>query len=72
MSVADAIRAHTLDSAFASFEEDRKGSLEPGKMADITVLSRNLLEIPAKEFLETEVLYTIVGGRIVYQRAATP
>jgi hypothetical protein len=43
------------------------GSLEPGKYADIVVLDRDLLEIPANEILDTTVLFTIVGGEIVYQ-----
>jgi predicted amidohydrolase YtcJ len=45
-----------------------KGSLEAGKLADITVLSQDVFTIPAKEILTTEVLYTILGGKIVYQK----
>ena len=68
IAIEDAIRAYTLDAAYASFEEDRKGSLTPGKVADLAVLSQNLLTIPPREILDTEVLYTLVDGRIVYRR----
>ena len=67
MSRVEALRARTLDAAYAAFEEDIKGSLEPGKLADITVLSKDILEIPPEEILETKVLYTIVGGEVRYR-----
>ena len=57
----------TLDAAYGAFEEDLKGSLEVGKLADMVVLSRDIMTIPAAEILETEVLATILGGRIVYE-----
>lgn len=69
ISVENAIRAYTLNSAYANFEEDIKGSIAVDKLADIVVLSQNLLETEASAILDTDVLYTIVGGRIVYQRA---
>jgi predicted amidohydrolase YtcJ len=68
ISMADAIRAYTYNTAYANFEEKIKGSIEVGKLADLTVLSKNLLRIPPKEILTAEVVYTIVNGRIVYQR----
>jgi predicted amidohydrolase YtcJ len=68
ISIQDAIRAYTYNTAYANFEEKIKGSIEPGKRADLAVLSKNLLRIVAREILKTEVLYTIVGGRIVYRR----
>lgn len=68
INIRDAIKAYTLNSAYANFEESEKGSITVGKLADMTVLSRNLLEIPAEELLETEVLYTIVDSRIVFQK----
>ena len=71
ISIEDAIKAYTYNSAYASFEEDIKGSIKTGKLADLAVLSQNLLEIPAQEILNTETLYTIVGGQIVYQKGAT-
>jgi predicted amidohydrolase YtcJ len=68
ISIQDAIRAYTLNTAYANFEDDIKGSIRAGKLADLTVLSANLLEIKPAEILKTEVLYTIVGGKIVYSR----
>jgi predicted amidohydrolase YtcJ len=69
ISIEEAIRAYTYNTAYANFEEQIKGSVEVGKLADLTVLSKNLLRAPARELLKTEVIYTIVGGKIVYQRA---
>jgi predicted amidohydrolase YtcJ len=69
ISIAEAIKAYTYNTAYANFEETTKGSIEVGKLADLTVLSNNLLKIPSKEFLNTEVIYTIVGGRIVYAKS---
>ena len=63
-----ALRAYTIDSAYAVFEEELKGSLEPGKLADVTVLSKNILEVPEDEIRQAEVLYTIVGGRVLYAK----
>ncbi len=69
ISIEDAIRAYTYGTAYANFEEKIKGSIEVGKFADVTVLSKNLLKVQPKEFLTTDVLYTIVGGKIVYDGA---
>jgi predicted amidohydrolase YtcJ len=68
ISIAEAIRAYTYNTAYANFEEVTKGSIAVGKLADVTVLSKNLLKIEPKEFLTTEVLYTIVGGKVVYSK----
>lgn len=68
LSRTEALRAYTLSAAHAAFEEDIKGSLEVGKLADITVLSQDILTIPEEQIPSTEVVYTIVGGRIAYQR----
>jgi predicted amidohydrolase YtcJ len=70
ISIADAIKAYTYNTAYANFEETTKGSIEVGKLADLTVLSKNLLKIAPKEYLTTDVVYTIVGGKIVYESAA--
>ena len=56
-----------MGNAIAAFEEDIKGSLTPGKLADITVLSRDLLTVPDDEILNIEIVMTIVGGRIRYR-----
>ncbi|MBE3072291.1 MAG: amidohydrolase, partial [Acidobacteria bacterium] len=65
---AEALRAYTLNGAFAAFEEHSKGSLAPGKLADIAVLSKDIMTIPEEEILTTEVLYTIVGGKVLYKK----
>ena len=67
LSRLQALQSYTINNAYAAFEENIKGSLVPGKLADITVLSRDIMTIPEEEILETEVVYTIVGGRIAYR-----
>jgi len=67
MTRMEALYARTLGAAYAAFEEDIKGSLEVGKLADVTVFSRDILTVPADEILETEVVYTIVGGEVRYR-----
>ena len=68
MSREEALRAYTVNGAFAGFEEGLKGSLTPGKLADITVLSRDILTCPEDDIPGTEVLYTIVGGKVLFRR----
>ncbi len=68
MSREEALRSYTWNNAYAAFEENLKGSLEPGKLADITVLSRDIMTIPEDEILATDVVYTIVGGKVAFQR----
>jgi len=70
MTRMEALRSYTIDAAYAGFEEDVKGSLTPGKLADITVLSQDILTIPEEEIPNTRVAYTIVGGRVVYRSGA--
>ena len=65
MSRLEALESYTLHAAYAAFEEDIKGSLEVGKLADIVVLSQDILTIPEEEIPTTEVLHTIVGGKVV-------
>jgi predicted amidohydrolase YtcJ len=69
LTMAEAIKYYTLGAAYASFEEDIKGSLEVGKLADMVVLSQDLLRPNPKNIPMTEVLYTIVGGKIVFDRS---
>jgi predicted amidohydrolase YtcJ len=66
MSRMEALESYTINGAYASFEEDIKGSLTPGKLADITVLSKDILTVPEEEIPATEVVYTIVGGEVKY------
>jgi predicted amidohydrolase YtcJ len=68
LSRMEALQTYTIKSAYAGFEEDIKGSLTPGKLADITVLSRDILTIPEDEIPATEVVYTIVGGKVMYSK----
>ncbi|MEB2783600.1 amidohydrolase [Algoriphagus persicinus] len=68
MTRAQALKAYTLDGAFAEFEEDFKGSIEVGKAADFTVFDQNIMEVPENELLETKVTMTVVGGNIVYSK----
>jgi predicted amidohydrolase YtcJ len=62
----EALRTYTRDCAYAAFEEDIKGTLTPGKVADITVLSRDILTCPEDEIRTTKVVFTIVGGKVQY------
>lgn len=68
MTRAEAIHSYTLGNAYAAFEEKDKGSLEVGKLADIVVLSKDLIKCTDEEILDTDVLYTIVGGFVKYQK----
>jgi len=68
MSRMEALQSYTINGAYASFQEDILGSLTPGKLADITILSKDIMTVAEEEIPSTEVLYTIVGGKIVYQK----
>ena len=68
MSREEALSSYTINPAYAAFEEETKGTLKIGKLADIVVLSQNILIIPEEKIPETEVVYTIVGGKILYQK----
>jgi predicted amidohydrolase YtcJ len=70
VTMADAIRNYTAEGAYASFEEKDKGQIAAGLLADLTVHTRDLLTIKPEEILQTEAAMTILGGRIVYERAA--
>ena len=62
-----ALYSYTMGNAIAAFEEDIKGSLSVGKLADITVLSQDLLAVPDEKIMDTEVVLTVIGGRIRYR-----
>jgi predicted amidohydrolase YtcJ len=68
MTREEALRSYTINSAYAGFEEGIKGSLTVGKLADITVLDRDILTCPEDDIPAARVLYTIVGGKVLYRR----
>jgi predicted amidohydrolase YtcJ len=70
MTRLEALRAYTINGAFAAFEEGIKGSLTPGKLGDITVLSKDILTCPEEEIRTAEVLATIVGGKVLYRKGS--
>ena len=67
MTRMEALRSYTLDAAYAAFEEKEKGSLAPGKLADVTVISKDILTVPDGEILDARVVTTIVGGKVAYR-----
>ncbi len=68
MTREEALRSYTINNAYAAFEEHIKGSITPGKLADIVVLSKDIMTVPEDEIPTAEVLYTIVGGQIRYRK----
>ncbi|HEY1992080.1 MAG TPA: amidohydrolase, partial [Gammaproteobacteria bacterium] len=68
MTREQALKSYTWNNAYATFSEDELGSLKVGKRADITVLSQDLLTVPEERIPATQVLYTIVGGKVLYSR----
>ncbi len=68
VSREDALKMFTIWPAYAAFEEQERGSIEVGKLADFTVLSRDIMKIPEAEILETENKMTVIGGEIIYSR----
>jgi predicted amidohydrolase YtcJ len=69
ISLEDCIRAYTSGSAYAQFEEGKKGELKAGEYADFIILSSDLTKVPPSQYTKTSVLRTVVGGRTVYQAA---
>lgn len=70
LTVEEALKTYTLNAAYASFDENNKGTIEVGKFADVTVLSDDLLNVPAEEIKSVKVEMTIVDGKIVYSRSS--
>ena len=68
ITVEQALRAYTYEGAYASFEEDRKGVLKPGLLADMVLIDRDLMDIAPETIRDAQVLKTIVGGRVVFSR----
>jgi hypothetical protein len=72
ISVEAALRHYTRDGAYASFDEDVRGTLSPGKLADFVVLSKDILSSPPQEILNTKVLLTVMGGQDTYRAPEFP
>lgn len=68
MTREQALRSYTLDAAYGAFEENVKGSIKPGKLADFTVFSQDIMTVDESQLLNTEVVMTILGGKTVYER----
>ncbi|TET58933.1 amidohydrolase [Candidatus Bathyarchaeota archaeon] len=68
LTITEALRLYTSNAAYASFEEDTKGSIEKGKLADLVVLSENPFQTPHEQLKQIKVVMTIVAGKIVYER----
>jgi predicted amidohydrolase YtcJ len=68
ITVEEALRAYTVAGAFAEFAEAEKGTLEPGRLADLVVLDRDLLSTRPERIRDAKVVLTVVGGRVVYDR----
>jgi predicted amidohydrolase YtcJ len=68
MTRQQALRSYTLDAAYGAFEENIKGSIAPGKLADFTIFTKDLMTIPDNELLSTEVASTILGGKVLYEK----
>jgi predicted amidohydrolase YtcJ len=68
MTREQALRSYTLDAAYGAFQENIKGSIESGKLADFTVFSQDMMTVPENELLTTSVVMTIIGGKVVYKK----
>jgi predicted amidohydrolase YtcJ len=68
MTREQALRSYTLDAAYGAFEEKIKGSIEVGKLADFTVFDQDIMTVPDNQLLRTQVMLTVVGGRVLYQK----
>jgi predicted amidohydrolase YtcJ len=70
VTLAQAVEGYTLGAAYAGRREKTEGSIEPGKLADLIIVSQNIFEIDPHTIAQTKVEKTIVGGRVVYQSEA--
>lgn len=70
LTVAEAIEAYTMGSAYAEFQQKEKGSITPGKLADMVLLSDDIFSIPAEKIREVKVITTMVGGKVVWTQSA--
>jgi predicted amidohydrolase YtcJ len=70
LTLEQALRGYTIEAAYAEFEEKDKGSIEKGKLADLTVISEDIAKIPPRQILSIRVLKTFVGGKAVYDAEA--
>ena len=70
ITMEQAVEFYTLGSAYAEFADTRKGTITEGKLADLVLLSRDIFRIPARDILDTRPIFTMVGGRIVYEAGA--
>ncbi len=68
MTRAQALKSYTLDAAYGAFEEHIKGSIEPGKLADFTVFSQDIMQVPDSSLLKTEIVMTVLGGKKIYAK----
>jgi predicted amidohydrolase YtcJ len=68
MSRVEALKSYTLSAAYAAFEEGQKGSLGPGKLADIVILSKDIMTVPDDQIADTQVVRTIIGGKTVFEQ----
>ena len=72
LTIEEAIRAHTIDAAYSLHMEDRIGSLEPGKLADITIVDGDLLRTPPEQLAELPIWMTVIDGRVAWAAAGAP
>jgi predicted amidohydrolase YtcJ len=70
LTLEEALRGYTIEGAYAEYQEKMKGSIEPGKLADLTVISDDITKLTPSQILNISVLKTIVGGRIVYDASS--
>jgi len=68
ISVTEAVRAYTAGSAYAEFSEKEKGTISPGKLADLVIIDANIFQIDPKEIEKAHVVMTIMDGRVIYER----